>query len=215
MRRLILATITIGLIVGSSVAWLQSTRYQSVTARQANLATSDLQGVLLPMPRVLTDFALSDQNNAPFTKEQLLGRWTLLFFGYTYCPDICPTTLLTLKEAEHELISNRGIRPQIALISVDPLRDDPATLGRYVKHFGDTYLGIHGRDEQLQLLTRQVGAMYERDTPDADGNYQVAHSSSVFVINPEGGLHAVFSAPHRSRFIAEKMTAMVSHYGAR
>lgn len=209
MRQFVFTLVLVSLVAASSIAW-----YRAVAARQIGVPVPELQALLLPQPRPLTDFELADHRNAPFGREQLLGHWTMLFFGYTHCPDICPTTMLTLKQAGRELVQSGGMNPRMVLISVDPLRDDSISLGRYVGHFGEEFLGVHGTDEQLQTLAGQIGAMYERDDPDADGNYQVAHSGSIFVVNPDGGLHAVFSAPHKPTYIAAKMAAITNHYNA-
>ena len=154
---------------------------------------------VLPEPRVLADFDLVDQAGQPFSLERLRGKWSLLFFGFTYCPDICPGTLYdlarvhqALNEAEQELEEH-----QIALVSVDPERDTPARMAEYVSFFDPDFLGITGEPKQISPLALRIGVAY-RIEPHEPGSqsYAVDHSASVFLIDPQSRLHGVFPAPH-------------------
>ncbi|MDH3769305.1 MAG: SCO family protein, partial [Gammaproteobacteria bacterium] len=153
----------------------------------------------------LPEFQLLDHDGETFSRDQLRGQWTLMFFGYTSCPDICPTTMLTLSRVKFEMEESGVDSPHVVLVTVDPNRDDPETLARYVSHFDEAFVGVRGEDDELRTLSLQIGAMYERDAPDEDGNYDVAHSASLFLVDPQVRMHAVFSPPHKPVDIAEKL----------
>ena len=130
------------------------------------------------------------------TRETFLDHWSLLFFGFTHCPDICPLTLQTLAAAQSELdAAGQQPLPRIVLVSVDPERDTPQLIGQYVAHFGTGNLGVTGSLAELKKLTSALGIYFEKQPGDAD-NYAVDHSAAVLLINPDGEFHALFSGPH-------------------
>lgn len=154
---------------------------------------------VLPETRPLPRFALIDHENRPFTRESLLGRTSLVFFGFTHCPDICPATLQQLASARRQIAESAddaaGPVPQIILISVDPERDTPAKLEGYVEYFGEGITGVTGPIEEIRRLTGALGIHFEKSG--AGDDYTVNHSSAVLVIGPDGMLRALFSAPHK------------------
>ena len=197
------------IVVGSAVAALIAIvglRY-AASERPAAVPPA-LVGILREAPAALPDFELRDHNGAAFGRAELHGRWTLLFFGYTSCPDICPTTMLTLRELAAELRRRGDPLPQVVLVSVDPARDGAEQLARYVAHFDPAFVGATGSDDQLRALAVPVGAMYERDAPGADGAYQVAHSASIFLVDPEARALAAFSPPHQPATIADQLATI-------
>jgi protein SCO1/2 len=166
------------------------------------------QATLLQPPRPLPDFAFTDQEDRPFGPEQLRGHWSILFFGFTSCPDVCPTTLAILKESEKLLADLPAQqRPQIILVSVDPQRDTPTQLGRYVKSFSPTFTGITGA--QVQEFARQMGVPVAI-TPLSGGAYTVDHSAAIFVVDPNGALRALSSPPHTAQIIAADYRSIVA-----
>jgi protein SCO1/2 len=154
---------------------------------------------ILPEPRVIADFDLVDQDRQPFSLQRLKGRWSLLFFGYSYCPDVCPTALFDLQQV-HEALSGDGRREprhQVVFVSVDPARDTPERLKEYAAYFHPEFIAVTGHEEQLAPLTLQIGVAY-RIEPHEPGslNYAVDHSAGIMVIDPQARLHGVFPAPH-------------------
>ena len=126
---------------------------------------------LYPQPRALPDFQLVDQNGNDYQKDALLNHWTLMFVGYTYCPDICPTTLSELKAIYPQLKQLKAKHPvQVVLLSVDPKRDTPERLKEYVNFFNPEFYGVSGEHAQLFPLVRAMGMMYSMtestDNPD-------------------------------------------------
>ena len=169
--------------------------------------------MLLPAPRVLADFSLIDQDGEPFTLERLRDRWSLLFFGFTHCPDVCPGTLFDLQQVHAALAgAPAGLDDhQVVFVSVDPERDSPARLAEYVAYFDPTFLGVTGPPEQLAPLALQIGVAY-RIEPHEPGSasYAVDHSASVFLTDPEGRLHGVFPSPHEPDPIIRDLLAILN-----
>jgi protein SCO1/2 len=149
--------------------------------------TSKTQHVsLYPQVRALPDFQLVDHNNQTFTSANLMGHWSLVFVGYTYCPDICPTTLAELKGIYPALQKIPSEFPiQVVLVSVDPKRDTPKRLNEYINFFHPDFIGVSADHPQLFPLVRAMGMMYSMSESTDNPNYLVDHSSSVVVINPK------------------------------
>ena len=161
-------------------------------------------GVLWPNPQPIGAFSLRDHHGRAFAREQLDGAWTFLFFGYTHCPDICPTTLATLRQVENGLSEHASAPRQHVLVSVDPSRDTVEHLAKYVPWFGPTFLGVTGSEDELSKLAREVGAAYFFGEPADDGSYLVEHTASIMLIDPWGRLVALFGMPHHADTIAAR-----------
>ena len=159
-------------------------------------------GTLLEPPRPLPSFSLVDLASQPFGNDSLRGTWSFLFFGFTNCPDVCPTTLRMLAQTEQSLADLPAAqRPRVILVSVDPKRDTPEQLATYVKFFSPAFVGVTGAPEALDTFTRQVGVPVAI-TPTDGGGYTVDHSAAVFLIDPTGAMRALFSPPHSPKAIA-------------
>lgn len=159
---------------------------------------------ILPQPASLSRFSLRDQNGVVFDNESLKGRWSLVFFGFTNCPDICPATLQQLAIARKRVLDKGASAfPDILLISVDPERDTPEVLAEYVRNFGAGVTGITGSLDELRKLTASLGIFFQKSGT-GNENYGVDHSAVVIVINKSAQLHALFSAPHDiEHFVAD------------
>jgi protein SCO1/2 len=158
---------------------------------------------VFPVARPLPAFQLSDQQSRPYGPERLKGRWNLVFFGFTNCPDVCPTTLATLAAARRELA---GLpltqQPDVVLVSVDPGRDTPQRLAEYVAFFDPSFTGVTGDPAQIASLSEALGVAVILGAADAQGQYTVDHSATVFLVNPDGAVAAIFSTPHTPDGIA-------------
>lgn len=160
---------------------------------------------VLPAPMALPDFTLMDQNDQLFDKRSLNGRWSMVFFGFTQCPDICPVTLQQLALARRQLAEENSdaVLPDIIFVSVDPERDSPEVLRQYVQAFGAGITGVSGDPAEISKLARTLGIFFEVDPGEGD-DYTVAHSAAVIVINENAEFHALFSAPHNvSAFVVD------------
>ena len=162
-------------------------------ARNLNLpAVPSLEsGTSLPKPRVLAPFNLLDAQGRPASANTLRGHPTLVFFGFTHCPDVCPTTLALLTSVQKQAALPNL---KIALISVDPLRDTPEQLGRYVSSFGGDLIGLTGSASGIVSATKSFGVAFERvDLP--GGDYTMDHSATIFVLDSAARIVAVFTPP--------------------
>jgi protein SCO1/2 len=168
---------------------------------------------LLPEPRPVGDFQLLDHDGRPFTLQDLHGRWSLLFFGFTNCPDVCPGTLYDLNLLSELLAARRGnAEPlhRVVFVSVDPERDTPAVLSRYVAHFNPEFTGVSGSQEQLAALSAELGIAFqvEEHLPGAE-RYGVVHSSSVVLTDPAGRLRGAFTAPLDATAMARDLVSLI------
>ncbi|MGB6306667.1 MAG: SCO family protein [Steroidobacteraceae bacterium] len=153
-------------------------------------------GTLITPSRALPDFSLIDQKGRRFGASDLRGRWSLLFFGYTNCPDFCPTTLTTLAAMEKRLrAAKAAVLPQVIFVSVDAKRDTPAQLAKYVPYFDPEFIGLTAADQpSIEAVAKKLGVAVIIQ-PAADGNYTVDHSGAIFVIDPQGRICAILSGP--------------------
>jgi len=171
-----------------------------------NSVPKDLIAVLRPLPTPLQPFTLADKDNQAFTNKQLNGKWSFIFFGYTHCPDICPTTLNTLKQVHNALkkhpkaISNL----QVIFVSVDPERDKPKALAKYTEYFNKEFISVTGTEDNLLSFSRQFAAAYIKQPTKIPGDYLVSHTSSIFLVDPKSRIVASFSPPHYTETIASQ-----------
>jgi protein SCO1/2 len=159
--------------------------------------------------RPLPAFALH-RSDGTLGNADLLGRWTLLAFGYTYCPDICPTTLATLKEVKSRLEAGGTAAPQVVFVSVDPARDMPGRLAEFVRFFDPAFIGATGSDAELAAPAKHLGVYYERHDAKDKKLYVVDHSAVVYLIDPQGRLKAIFSWPHDPAAMAADYAQLTS-----
>lgn len=148
-------------------------------------------------PKPLREFVLTDHNSNPFDLARLKGNWSFLFFGFTHCPDICPSTLASLSKLREHLTEgiNGSNNVQFVFISVDPKRDTAAILRQYTSYFDPSIVGVTGLELELRNLTGQLGALFEFESAPDQASYQVYHTSALFLINPQGQYVASMTPP--------------------
>lgn len=150
-----------------------------------------------PQARALSDFSLSQQNGENFSTEDLLGHWTLVFVGYTYCPDICPATLSEMNRTYPTLKQHETTNPlKIWFLSIDPKRDTLERLNEYINYFNPEFTATTGPHDQLFPLVRSMGMMYSMSDSTDNPNYLVDHSASIVVINPDAQVVGRFQPKH-------------------
>lgn len=158
------------------------------------VALADAGIILLPQSRALPALALRDENGAAQAVDQLKGHWTLLFFGYTFCPDVCPTTLGELRQLQNRLPAEARQRMQVTMVSVDPARDTPAQLKQYLGFYQAGYRGLTGELAQIQQLASAVSIPFiPGDT--SKEHYTVDHSGNLALIGPDGRQRGFIRAP--------------------
>ena len=140
-------------------------------------------------PRDIKGFELIDHHGQPFTKAQLNDKWSLVFFGYTSCPDVCPTTLQNLSFIYDELKAITQ-KSQVLLVSVDPQRDSQEKLAQYIAYFNQEFIALRAGHDVLFPFARNMGLMYA--IRGEENSYSVDHSASLVLINPEGKIAAIF-----------------------
>jgi len=153
-------------------------------------------GAVLSPARKLPDFSLIDAQGRQFGSADLNGHWSLMFFGYTNCPDFCPTTLTTLAAVEKRLRADGAlVIPQVIFVSVDAKRDTPAQLAKYVPYFDPHFIGLTAADQpSIEAVAKKLGVAVSIQAA-ADGNYTVDHSGAIFVLDPDGRLSAILTGP--------------------
>lgn len=162
-------------------------------------------GYVLEQPRALPAFELVDEQGTAFTNADFQGHWSLLYFGFTYCPDICPSALGVMAEVKRELDDVTDLDDRYYLVSVDPDRDTPARLAEYVTYFDPAFRGVTGAFDQLDIVTRAAGAVYKVPEAPESEDYLVAHSSTLTLIDPRGRIHAIFTSPFDAAAIARDL----------
>lgn len=155
-------------------------------------------------PRTINDFSLIDQHNNSVDASMLQDKWSLLFFGYTFCPDICPLTMATLNQFSGLLYAEESFQDdtQVIMVSVDPRRDTPEKLNEYVGFFNDEYLGLSGEYIEIFKFATQLNIAFAY-SPGEDEDYLVSHSGEIVLVNPNGEFHGFFKVPHDPVKMAE------------
>ncbi len=163
--------------------------------RIMSLAETRANGLFLfDTPRDVGDFSLTDHRGQSFTRDDLTDRWTLIFFGFTHCPDICPTTMAELAELKSQLADTEASDARVVMVSVDPARDTPDRLAQYVPYFHPDFIGVTGEFADILSLAQRLNAPF-RKVSEPDGGYQMEHSANVMLMNPRGDYHGFFRAP--------------------
>lgn len=175
---------------------------------------ADLGAVLLPTPRELYPAKLVDQHGVRFDLKRLTGHWTLMFFGYTSCPDICPATMAKLGQARRMADTAKGGHKSfdVVMVSVDPERDTPAKLGDYVSYFGSDFIGLTGTREAIARFGAALNVAFGKIPGDTAGGYLVDHTVNVIIIDPRGHYHGFLKPPHDANNIAKVMAAMAKRW---
>ncbi len=170
---------------------------------------------ILDQARIIKPFSLIDHQNNAFTNENLQGKWSLLFFGFTFCPDICPTTLSTLNHVQTKLELSDQIDPtsiQVILVSVDPERDTPEKLATYVHHFNSKFIGVTGTIKTIQPLAYNLNVSFIKSIGEAPENYLVDHSGQIVLINPKGDYYGFIKNPHSAENIVKFLQISQAYY---
>jgi protein SCO1/2 len=149
---------------------------------------------LFDTPRDIGELDLVDHHGEPFTRERLKGEWSLVFFGFTYCPDICPTTMAFLNEFTESLDGTEAEDTRVVMVSVDPARDTVEQLAGYVPFFNPEFTGVTGDFLDIHRFATALNTPFRKVVGEGD-NYQIDHGSNVALINPRGDYHGFFKAP--------------------
>ena len=179
-----------------------------------NKDRSQFHGTLLENPRDVNGFELTGIDHAPFNNASLQGHWTMVFFGFTSCGSICPITMAELGKM-YQLLEEKKVKtlPEVVMVSLDPDRDSLAKLEHYVHVFNPHFFSARGDEEAVAEMTHEMGIVYakiaHKGSEDAQ-SYDIEHTGTVMLFNPQGKLSAFFTTPHHSEQLAQDYQLLVS-----
>lgn len=205
VRRILIAIIVTTLAMAAGI-------WAALAVLEHKSVPDDLAATRFPAAREIAAFSLLDHNNQLFDNNALKQRWSFVFFGYTHCPDVCPTTLSVLNSVADKL-ADVDADVRFVFLSVDPERDTPAQLAQFVSYFNDDFIGVTGTPEAIAEITRQLGVMHSRVAAEQGASgYLVDHTASVFLFDPDGRYHAVFTPPLSADALAGDFRKMLQAY---
>jgi len=201
-------------IAMSAGLWLA----QSSKNNQPPLSAPHIQGAIYTSDKPVKPFKLINHLGDDFTNSNLNGHWSIVFVGYTHCPDICPTTLSLMSEVHREMSLQKVNPPNVLFLSIDPERDTPEVMKTYVEYFNPEFTGITGELSNIKTLTQDLNAVY-RKAPGLSGeitkdDYLMDHSSALMLINPKGNLQSILTAPHTPGNVIESIIKTQAYYSS-
>ena len=170
----------------------------------------DMGLYLIEPPRNLGAFNLMDSAGKEFLPKDFEGKWNMLFFGFTFCPDICPITMSMLSRIEKGLDIENQEKIRIFLVTVDPDRDSPDQLKVYLENFSENFIGLTGGLDQIYNFATRVNAPFNPIKNNKESNYTVDHTGSIILINPEGNYAGFFRAPHNQDDVKKAVLDIVN-----
>jgi len=201
---LVLATL-LGVIASKMGLFTKDSSMLQSSVKQMQTST------LLNPPKVVPDFNLVNHHGKGFSKESLLGKHSILFFGFVNCPDICPQSLQFLKSVKFQLQQAEVWKDfQVVFISVDPARDTVDVISKYVPYFDQEFIGVTGSVEAIEAFTKALAMPFSFSEKDENGYYEVDHSASLLLTNPQGDIQAIISQPHTLDQITTDLLTIVS-----
>lgn len=160
-------------------------------ARSQQPTLADLGYVSIDTPSYVSDLPLVDSRGSPTSLREIAKRWTIVFFGFTHCPDVCPTTLSILNLALEDVAGP----PEVVMVTVDPARDTPSKVGDYVRAFNPAFIGLSGNESTIRRVADELGISYQVVASDDAWEYIVEHSGALVVLGPGGTLRGYISPP--------------------
>lgn len=173
---------------------------------------NQFHGAYLQQPKTVNEFSLVGIDHKEFNKDKLQGQWTLVFFGFTNCPSICPTTLAQLSKM-YRMLQHKGVKklPQVVFVSLDPDRDSLQKLEHYVHAFHGSFYAATGKEQNISALAKEMGIAFAKVPLGTDvKNYDVQHGGAVLLFNPQGELNALFTPPHQADLLVKDYLMVVA-----
>jgi protein SCO1/2 len=167
--------------------------------------------VVLDTPRIFSDFELVDHNGELFNIARMQDVWSIVFFGFSNCPDICPTTLAVLNDTYSKMKDSEKEKLQVIMISLDPERDTVEALADYVPYFNAEFIGVTGNKHLIRRLTAEINVAYNI-VPLEGEDYTVDHSTQLVLINPKGHYHGFFRAPHSETMLRSTWRSIAASF---
>jgi len=165
---------------------------------------------VLPKAKALKPFQLQTGTGEKFDLGNLHGKYSLLFFGYTSCPDVCPTTMYQLEKL-YSMLEKDGQQQnfQVVFVSIDPRRDTPGRLDKYVTAFNKKFIGATGEKGQISNLAHQLGASYDVEDDGKSKDYSVSHTDVIFIVDPDAQFAAILTPPHQASRIESRLALLM------
>ena len=206
---LILTVAVVSIFAGSWYSTSQRAEKEAAieAAREKFLS---IQGNILSPARKITVPYLQKHDGTPFTGEELKGHWSILFFGFTHCSEICPVAMSMLAQAKKMAEDRNLVFPKVYLVSIDQERDDLKSLEKFVRGFDESFIGVTGDPKLIKALSLQMSVVYMPAEQSKDvENYQIDHSAAFLLLNPQGSLKAFLNPPHTPEKILKDITKVV------
>jgi protein SCO1/2 len=204
MRVLRIGSIVLALLLGVLIGW----KYFGLRTSSGSYQGHFQSVLLYPSPREIKPFILQRAEGGQWTQANFLERWTLVFFGFTHCPDVCPTTLAVMKQIEDQLPKqDKKLSVQMLFVSVDPERDQGQTLKEYTQYFSPNIKAATAGQDELEKFTRQLGVVYMK-SPLPSGDYTIDHSSQMVLIDPRARMAGLFRPPFDVSSITADLVAL-------
>lgn len=172
-------------------------------SQDASWSLVNITGIMPPLA-----FSLTDDTGQQVTADTYRGKVVMLYFGYTHCPDVCPTTMATLSQALSKLGGDAS-QVRVLFVTVDPQRDTPHLLKSYTQAFGPEFIGLRTADPELRRLVKRYRVTYSLGKPDARGNYEVTHSSAIFIFDKTGKARLIAESSDSAAFIAHDVQQLI------
>lgn len=211
LKNIFPVVLLLSLIAGSLVYWIEPPMSPQMQSLQLTA------GTLMSRARVVPDVPLQTSSGTAKFSHEYAGKWTLLFAGYTHCPDVCPTTLSDLNKVA-QLLQQKGVAPEqfrVLFLSIDPERDTAEVLQSYARYFNPGFEAVTAKAADLETLTKALGILYlkiptEKGTP--ENKYLMDHSTAVLLLNPAFQFTGIFSAPQDPQKMADDLTQIFAAY---
>lgn len=194
-----------GLLVGILLGWLTS----RLLSGNFLSGSQNFHGTVIQSPAPVSDFSLTGHDGQEVRLHDFRDKVVLLYFGYTYCPDVCPATMAKLSQAMKELSSKDREKVQVLMVTVDPERDTPEVLGQYLSHFDPSFLGLTGTDEEIAAAAKPFGIYYQKGDRMEETGYLVDHTATVAAVDKDGYLRLIYSFDTPGEDIAADLKRLV------
>ncbi|WP_133128909.1 SCO family protein [Legionella nagasakiensis] len=206
-------TLTVVVLV-AFVALISGVFFSQYIHKTKKIDESKFHGTLLNEPREVNSFALTGTDQQPFNNASLQGQWTMMFFGFTNCGYLCPTTMAELGKM-YRLLEEKRVKtlPKVVMVSIDPKRDNLEKLEHYVHAFNPNFYGARGDKRTIRAMTRELGIAYAKialKNNEDPQNYDIEHTGTVLLFNPKGQLSAFFTVPHQADNLADDYLLLIS-----
>ena len=170
--------------------------------------STQLHGFPLTEPAPMTNFSLTTDHGEPFSLYDMRGKVVLLYFGYTFCPDVCPTTLADLTKARNSIKEKYRDDVQVLMVTVDPERDTPEVMANYLSYFDESYIGLLGSADEIAAAAAPIGIFYEKREVEGASGYLMDHTATVGLIDKRGRLRTLYPFNSDPAEIASDLTLL-------